>query len=121
MPVARAARDAGFAVAVACPVTTHGDAIRAEGMRVLPIPMKRGRVSPLADLRTLAALWRLYRAERPDIVHHVAMKPVLYGTAAARLAGVPASVAALTGLGYVFSSGDIRARLLRPLLSRGLR
>ena len=120
MPVARAARDAGFAVAVACPVTTHGDAIRAEGMRVLPIPMKRGRVSPLADLRTLAALWRLYRAERPDIVHHVAMKPVLYGTAAA-LAGVPASVAALTGLGYVFSSGDIRARLLRPLLSRGLR
>ena len=56
MPIARAARDAGFAVAVACPVTTHGDAIRAEGMRVLPIPMKRGRISPLADLRTLAAL-----------------------------------------------------------------
>ena len=121
MPVARAARDAGFAVAVACPVAAHGDAIRAEGMRVLPIPMKRGRISPLADSCTLAALWRLYRAERPAIVHHVAMKPVLYGTAAARLAGVPVSVGALTGLGYVFSSGDIRARLLRPLLSRGLR
>ena len=121
MPVARAARDAGFAVAVACPVTSHGDTIRAEGMRVLPIPMKRGRISPLADLRTLAALRRLYRAERPDIVHHVAMKPVLYGAAAARLAGAPVAVAALTGLGYVFSSRDLRARLLRPLLSRGLR
>ena len=121
MPVARAARDAGFAVVVACPVTTHGDTIRAEGMRVLPIPMKRGRVSPLADLRTLAALWRLYRAERPDIVHHVAMKPVLYGGTAARLAGVQVSVGALTGLGYVFSSDDIRARLLRPLLRQGLR
>ena len=121
MPVARAARDAGFAVAVACPVATRGDTIRAEGMRVLPIPMKRGRISPLADLRTLAALRRLYRAERPDIVHHVAMKPVLYGAAAARLAGAPVAVAALTGLGYVFSSGDIQARLLRPLLSRGLR
>ena len=121
MPVARAARDAGFAVAVACPVAAHGDTIRAEGIRVLPIPMKRGRISPLADLRTLAALRRLYRAERPDIVHHVAMKPVLYGAAAARLAGAPVAVAALTGLGYVFSSGDIQARLLRPLLSRGLR
>ena len=121
MPVARAARDAGFAVAVACPVADHADAIRAEGMRVLPIPMKRGRISPLADLRTLAALWRLYRAERPDIVHHVAMKPVLYGAIAARLARVPVAVGALPGLGYVFSSGDIRARLLRPLLSRGLR
>ena len=121
MPVARAARDAGFAVVVACPVTTHGDTIRAEGMRVLPIPMKRGRVSPLADLRTLAALWRLYRAERPDIVDHVAMKPVLYGGTAARLAGVQVSVGAITGLGYVFSSDDIRARLLRPLLRQGLR
>ena len=120
MPVARAARDAGIAVAVACPVTTHGEAIRAEGIRVLPLPMKRGRISPLADLRTLAALWRLYRAERPDIVHLVAMKPVLYGAMAARLAGVPVSVGALTGLGYVFSSGDIRARLLLPLLRRAL-
>ena len=44
------------------------------------------------------------------------MKPVLYGAMAARLAGIPVSVGALTGLGYVFSSGDIRARLLRPLL-----
>ena len=121
MPVARAARDAGFAVAVACPVTTHGEAIGAEGIRVLPLPMKRARVPPLADFCTLAALWRLYRAERPDIVHLVAMKPVLYGALAARLAGVPVSVGALTGLGYVFSSGDIRARLLRPLLRRGLR
>ena len=116
MPVARAARDAGFAVAVACPVTAHGDTIRAEGIRVLPVSMKRAHVSPLADLRTLAALWCLYRDERPDIVHLVAMKPVLYGAMAARLAGVPVSVGALTGLGYVFSSGDIRARLLRPLL-----
>ena len=88
---------------------------------MLPIPMKRGRISPLADLRTLAALWRIYRAERPDIVHAVAMKPVLYGGAAARLAGVPAVVGALTGLGYVFSSGDLRARLLRPLVRKALR
>ena len=121
MPIARAARDAGFAVAVACPVTDRADTIRAESMRVLPIPMKRGRISPLADVGTLAALVRVFRAERPDIVHTLAMKPVLYGAAAARLAGVPAVVGALTGLGYVFSSSDIKARLLRPLVRRALR
>ena len=121
MPIARAARDAGFAVAVACPVSSHGDAIRAEGIRVLSIPMKRGRISPLADLRTLAVLLQTCRGERPDIVHAVAMKPVLYGAAAARLAGVPAVVGALTGLGYVFSSADVKARLLRPCLRRALR
>ncbi|MDE0391719.1 MAG: glycosyltransferase family 4 protein [Rhodospirillales bacterium] len=121
MPVALAARDAGFAVAVACPVAVYGDAIRGAGMRVFPIPLKRGRVSPLADLRTLAALLRICRAEWPDIVHPVAMKPVLYGAAAARLSGVPAIVGVLTGLGYVFTSGDIKARVLRPLLRRALR
>ena len=121
MPIARAARDAGIAVAVACPVAIHGDAIRAEGIRVLPLAIERGRVSPLADLRTLAALVRICRAERPDILHAVTMKPVLYGAAAARLAGVPAVVGALMGLGYVFTSRDIKARLLRPLLRRALR
>ena len=121
MPIARAARDAGFAVAVACPVAAHGEAIRAEGIRVLPLAMKRGRVSPLADACTLAALVRISRAERPDILHAVAMKPVLYGAAAARLAGVPAFAAALMGLGYVFTSRDMKARLLRPLLRRALR
>lgn len=121
MAVARAALDAGFDVSVACPVAAHGDAIRARGVRVFPIPMTRGRVAPLADLRALAALRRVYRAERPDLVHHVAMKPVIYGAAAARLAGIPASVGALTGLGYVFSSSDARARALRPPLRRALR
>ena len=121
LPVARAAQNAGFAVGVVCPVASHGEALRAEGMRLLPVPIKRGRISPLANLRALVALWRIYRAERPNIVHHVAMKPVLYGAMATRLAGVPAAVGALTGLGYVFSSGDLRARLLRPLLRRGLR
>ena len=116
-----AARDAGFAVTVACPLTERAGAIRAENIRVLPLALKRGRVSPLADLRTFIALALLYRAERPDIVHAVALKPVLYGAAAARLMRVPVFVGALTGLGYVFSSDDLRARLLRPLVRMGLR
>ncbi|HEB64931.1 MAG TPA: glycosyltransferase family 1 protein [Chloroflexi bacterium] len=59
---------------------------------------------------------RLYRRERPAIVHHHTIKPVLYGTIAARLAGVPAVVNAVTGRGYVFRGEDARARGLRLLV-----
>jgi glycosyltransferase involved in cell wall biosynthesis len=71
-------------------------------------------VNPYRELRSLAQIIRTYHALKPDIVHHVALKPVIYGSLAAWLAGVPAVVNALAGLGYVFSSRDRRARLVRP-------
>ena len=64
---------------------------------------------------------RLYRQQRPDIVHHISIKPVLYGSFAARLTRVPWIVNALTGLGYVFVSKDFLARLLRPLVRGAFR
>jgi glycosyltransferase involved in cell wall biosynthesis len=73
------------------------------------------------EARALAEIVRLYRALRPDLVHHVALKPVIYGSIAARRAGVPAVVNAMAGLGYVFSSQDLKARLARPLVASALR
>lgn len=63
----------------------------------------------------------MFTAERPDIVHNVAMKPVLYGSIAARFARVPRVVNALAGMGYVFTSRDLRARLLRPAITLAFR
>lgn len=63
------------------------------------------------------ALVRLYRALAPKIVHHVSLKAVLYGTLAARITGVPAVVNALTGLGYVYYSASLKARVLRLIIS----
>ena len=113
LAIARGARDAGFEVVVATRVREHGDLIRNEGFRVVPISLRRGGRNPLRDAATVVELTRLYARERPDIVHHVALKPVLYGSLAARIAGVPAVVNALTGLGYVFLSNDAAARILR--------
>jgi glycosyltransferase involved in cell wall biosynthesis len=73
----------------------------------------------LAPWREAAAIWELvqiYRRERPDLAHHVAMKPVLYGSLAAAIARVPAVVNALAGMGYVFTSLGLKARLLRPFI-----
>jgi glycosyltransferase involved in cell wall biosynthesis len=126
LPVARAARDAGAEVVVATRVSAHGAAIRAEGFRLVPLAWRRGSHAPLAELRAILDIVSLYRRERPDLVHHVALKPVIYGSLAAVLAGVPHGINALTGLGALFIGSSARTRLLgalaraalRPLLNR---
>lgn len=121
LPIALAARDAGFDVHVA---TMDGDAvatIRAQGFTHHVVPMSRSGRRPLEELRSLFALWRLFRALRPDLVHAVTIKPVLYGGIAARLAGVPAYVAAVSGLGFIFmrrEGGFDPLRLAATLLYR---
>ncbi|MGE0723698.1 MAG: glycosyltransferase family 4 protein [Alphaproteobacteria bacterium] len=118
LPIARAARDAGFRVVVATRENAHGDRIRAEGFALAPIRLRRRAWSPPGEIAAIEDLVRLYRQERPSIVHHVAMKPVIYGTIAARRTGVPAIINALDGLGFVYGSSRPAARLIRPGVSR---
>lgn len=119
LPLAVAACAAGFEVVVATRVRDKAAAIEAAGIRVIPIEMDRGGMNLPRELATLFRLWRLYRRERPDIVHHVALKPVLLGGLAARLAGVRAVVGAVAGLGFLFS-GDRRASRVARLLKWSL-
>jgi glycosyltransferase involved in cell wall biosynthesis len=121
LPLARAAREAGHEVVVVTRVREHAAPITAAGLRLLPLEMSRGGMRPWQELRTLLQLWRIYRRERPDLAHHVAVKPVLYGAMAAALTGVPAVVNALTGLGFIFTSQRRLARLLRPPVELALR
>jgi glycosyltransferase involved in cell wall biosynthesis len=121
LPIARAARDAGFAVTVATRVAAHGEAIRAEGFDLVPLRMERANSNPLREIAALAEIIRVYRRVRPDIVHHVAVKPALVGSLAARLARVPRVVNAIAGLGFVYASRSLKARILRPCISLGFR
>jgi glycosyltransferase involved in cell wall biosynthesis len=121
LDLARAVRDAGMEVLVATRVGDYGKRIEDEGFRLIPIRMSRGSWNPLREAATVLDVTRLYRRERPDLVHHVAMKPMLYGSIAARLAGVPAVVNAFAGLGYAFIAEHQSARLLRGLIGWALR
>jgi len=121
LPIARAARDAGFEVLVATRVDRHADVIRAEGFEVIALKLRRREMRPWRELGALAEILQLYRRTRPALVHHVAMKPIIYGSIAARLAGVPAVVNAVAGLGFVFASSRLRARVLRPVIRFALR
>jgi len=121
LALAVAARERGFDVAVATRVRDAGQTIRDAGLRLIPIDFERASLAPLDEAKTLRQIVSLYRREAPDIVHHVALKPVLYGSIAARLAGTPGIVNAIMGLGYVFSSRSAKARILRPVVERILR
>ncbi|UXY14473.1 glycosyltransferase family 4 protein [Chitiniphilus purpureus] len=113
LPVARAARDAGMRVTVVTQVDRHAERIAAEGFALVPFPMRRAGMNPWHELRLLWRLVAVYRRLQPDLVHQVAVKPVIYGSIAAWVTGVPAVVNALAGLGFVFASESWQARLLR--------
>ena len=116
LALAKAAQAAGYKVSVITRVNRHAAPIHDAGIALYPISFDRSGMNPFSEIGTIAKLTRLYRKIEPDLVHHVAMKPSLYGSWAARRAGVPAVVNALMGLGYVFSSEEKRARRLRPIV-----
>jgi hypothetical protein len=124
LELAVAAREAGYDVVVATRVDRHGERIAEAGLKLRPIAFNRAGLNPLEELRTLIDLTRLYRREAPDIVHHVALKPIIYGSLVARGLRIGGIVNALAGFGYVFSSTALHAKLLRavarPLLKFAL-
>lgn len=119
LDLARAAREAGYEVIVATRVTDHGERIRGEGFQLEPLEMVRRSRNPFREVMAIAELVRLYRRVRPDVVHHVAMKPILYGSLAAWCARAPAVINAFAGLGYAFM--DERNGLVRWCVKSALR
>lgn len=111
-----AAQQAGFQVSVLTRVNKHGQTILDNGINLIPLEFERSKINPLREISLIKGLASLYRRERPDIVHHVALKPILYGSLAAKIAGIRAIVNAPVGMGYVFSSKQLKARLLKPLV-----
>lgn len=116
LPLALAARDAGYEVLVVTRVTHHGDLIRSHGLRLINFDISRRGQNPLIELMVIKRLIDIYKKEKPDIVHHVALKPVIYGSVAARFSSQSSVVNALAGLGFLFVSKKIKARLLRPFI-----
>lgn len=113
LPVALAAMREGYQVHVATGITDHLAELQSYGLTVHPLRVRRGRAGIFAEWDAFFEIVQLFRAVKPDLVHLVTIKPVLYGGIAARLAGTRAVVAAISGLGFVFVDGGVRARLRR--------
>jgi glycosyltransferase involved in cell wall biosynthesis len=112
LPMARAAREAGFEVHVATNVNRRGKEIEAEGFILHPIPFRRGGLSPLGAIPTILAIRRIQKKIRPDVMHHAGLQCCVYGSMATLGKTLPL-VNAITGLGYIFTSVNWQTRFLR--------
>src|SRR5579863_10167 len=112
LALARAARDAGFEVHVAAPAGPQAADLAKNGLVFHPIPLTRRGINPFREVLTVLSLHSLYRKLKPALIHHLRLKPVLYGMLAARLAGCPAAANSLTGLGYLFAAAGRKAATL---------
>lgn len=118
LPLAEALRSQGHEVVLVSPDGKYSGRLKQAGFRWIALPLVRQRLNPFAELITILRLVQLYRRERPDVAHHFTVKCVMYGSIAARLAGIEGVVNALAGLGHVFSDHGAQARLLRIAIRR---
>ena len=125
MPIARAALAEGLDVAVATRIGEHRHAIESLGIRVFPLTWKRRRISFLEVVRATRQIVAVHRAFRPDVVHHVSLKPILLGSAATVINQATSTVNAVTGLGSTMLpqtfGARIRARVVMRMLAMALR
>jgi glycosyltransferase involved in cell wall biosynthesis len=104
----------GARVTVIAPRDRTFEPLAALGCHCIDLPVTSKGTNPVDDLRTLLALFKHYRALKPDVVFHYTVKPNIYGSIAAKLAGVQ-SVAVTTGLGYVFIQHSRAAQVAKKL------
>ena len=117
LPIALEAMRQGYEVHVATGITDRFDELRCHGLIVHPLAIKRSSTGLVAEVRTFWEILQLFKKVQPQIVHLVTIKPVLFGGIAARLAGVPAVVAAISGLGYVFIAKGWKAKTVRACVA----
>ena len=120
-PIAAAALQNGYDVFVATRVGDCGEKIIEAGFRLIPLRLNRSSYSLFHELRTISELRRIYRREKPDIVHHIALKPILYGSMAALGNRRTQVINAFAGLGYLVSSPSFKARALKQMLWKAFR
>ena len=125
LPIALAANEKDYEVTVmAIEEAGKGDEIRSYGLNFIPLPATRSGTNPFKEIKVLRFLYKTYKKHKPDLVHHVAMKPIIYGSVAARLASVPKVINAISGLGYLHINAEEnknKSWLLRRMLNYGLK
>ena len=113
LAIARAALRNGYEVIVATRVRNYAQRIRDEGFRLVPLRLIRESYSPFNELRAILQLRQIFSSEKPDIVHQVGLKPILYGSIAALGHRNLQVINTFGGLGYLGASSSLKARYLR--------
>lgn len=107
----------GYRVIVTGPDQTNVDKIIALGAEFVEVPMNKNGINPLSDLKYLWKLYKLCKREKPTVTLGYTIKPYIYGSLAARLAGVKNVNAMVSGAGFLFASHSVKAKLLKTFIS----
>lgn len=113
LPLMKQMAEGGWRVVAVAPPDKYSERLEASRIEYHPMHLSRNGLNPFSDARLIVRLRRLYRKIGPALIHHFTIKPVIYGSIAARLARVPSVVNAVTGLGYVYSADGRKGKLLK--------
>ena len=116
-----AAKDAGCEVGVVVHCTKYQQTIKDHGLQVFTHNISRSGTNPFREIPSILQMVRIFRSFKPTIIHLAALKPILIGSIATLFFRNSKIVNAPVGMGYIFSSSDRKARLLRPILRLVLR
>lgn len=116
LPIGVTAKDAGYDVTIVSEDTGVSDKIREAGLKTINLPINKAGTNIKDEIKTFFFLYKLFRREKPDIVHLVGLKTMLWGSLACRLAGVKAMVSAVCGLGVLFDEEHAHSFMTRSIL-----
>ncbi len=116
LPIALCAMQEGYEVHLACEYTGNANYISSLGIIVHQLSFTRSGISLKSELCTLIKMYQLFTNIKPDLVHSITIKPVLYGGLIARITKINAYVAAISGLGLVFVAEGFRAIIIKKLV-----
>lgn len=120
LPLIEAAKNSGLEVVVVTRTNKHAEMILQHGARVIPFDISRRGSNLFREFATILRLAGIYRKEKPDIVHHVAMKPMLYGSLVAHLVRIPHTINWVAGMGWLFVSGTQQAKMMQTVVRKAL-
>ncbi|CAM2980775.1 glycosyltransferase family 4 protein [Pseudoalteromonas distincta] len=118
LPIALAAIEEGYEVHIACGVTNRKKDLESLGIFVHPLSITRSGTSVLKELRVIKQMNFIVKNLKPDVVHLVTIKGAVYGGLVTRFKNIKNRVVSITGLGFVFIDGNIKARAIRFVITK---
>ena len=110
------AKKNGFSVYVCSKENNHKSIIESYGIKFIPLPYNRKNINPFYELYVLVRIIFLYKNIKPDITHNIAAKPIIYGSIASKICNIKSVINAPVGMGFIFTSESLKAKILRPIL-----
>ncbi len=115
--IALAAKQRGYEVHVASPQDGEEEVLKEKGIIHHNLPISRASINIFLEIKAFISIYFLVRKLKPDLLHLITIKPVIYGGIVSKLLKIKGVVSAIPGLGYVYISGGFKSRVLRFLIN----